>query len=151
MRNIVWPLLVLTAASCGPQAQKPSARSMSGFPCLSPDSGIIAYGDILIDSAETGDASGVQLTFQMRADTLQGFVRNATGEIPPLLPLKDLKSYANGDSIRFWFGDSANKDISRYRFGCDQLIGTVQPFATSQSPGSTYVDTMRRSVPIKGP
>lgn len=139
------------ALSCGRQTQETSDRSMSRFPCLSPDSGTIAYGDILIDSAETGDASGVQLTFQMRGDTLRGFVRNATGEIPPLLPLRDLKSYANGDSVGFWFGDSANKDIGRYRFACDQLIGTVQPFVTPQSPGSTYVDTMRRSIAIKGP
>jgi hypothetical protein len=150
VRKIVWSLVVLTAWGCRSQTQNESAGSPSRFPCLSPDSGTLAYGDILIDSAETGDASGVQFTFQMH-DTLQGFVRDATGEIPPALPLKDLKSFAMGDSISFWFGDDLNKSIHRYQFRCDQLLGTAQPFVTPQSPGSTYVDTMRRSVPIKKP
>jgi hypothetical protein len=87
----------------------------------------------------------------MHGDTLQGFVRDATGEIPPALPLKDLKSFALGDSISFWFGDDDNKSIYRYQFRCDQLLGTVQPFVAPQSPGSTYVDTMRRSVPTRQP
>jgi len=118
---------------------------------MSPDSGTLAYGDMLVDSVETGDVSGVQFTFQMHGDTLRGFVRDASGEIPPRLPLNDLKTFAMGDSISFWFGDEHNKDFRRYQFRCDQLVGTAQPFFTPESPGSTYVDTMRRSIPIESP
>lgn len=151
MRTIVCSLIIVAGLGCGSGSQDQPAKTASRFPCLSPDSGTLAYGDMLVDSAETGDVSGVQFTFQMRGDTLQGFVRDASGEIPPRLPLQGLKTFAMGDSISFWFGDEHNQDIRRYQFRCDQLVGTAQPFVTPQDPGSTYVDTMRRSIPIKSP
>jgi len=82
VRMIVWSLVALTGWSCRSETQREPLSSASRFPCLSPDSGTIAYGDILVDSVETGDASGLQFTFQMHSDTLRGFVRDASGEIP---------------------------------------------------------------------
>jgi hypothetical protein len=144
-------LVVLTSLSCGSRSQGDSAAVPAHLACLSPDSGTIAYGVIQVDTGETGDASGVQFSFKMHGDTLKGFVRNATGETPPALPLQDLRSFAMGDSVSFWFGEEDERDIRRYRFTCEELSGTARPFVTPTDSGPMRVSILQRSPPITSP
>jgi hypothetical protein len=133
-------------------SQESPVTTQSRVPCLSPDSGTLAYGTIAVDSSgETGDASGIQYTFNLEGDSLRGFVRDATGEIPPRLPLKDVHTFANGDSLSFVFGDEGDQNIHRYRFSCDALTRVIQKPGTPGRPGRTSFDTLRRSVPITAP
>ena len=147
-RTMGAAIVLLGCSSCGSQPQARSA-TLPHLSCLSPDS-TLAYGTIEVDSGETGDASGIQFTFGVRGDSLEGFVRDARGETPPAVPLKDVRVYAMGDSLSFWYGDRT-RYFRRYQFRCDGLSGTARRFVTGSSAGEIAPDTLRRAVPITSP
>ena len=150
MRRILLAVLAIGLWSCQSQSVERSGRTLPKLACLSPDSGALAFGRIAVDSAETGDASGVQFTFELHGDSLRGFVRDARGEIPPRAPLKGLQVFSEGDSISFWYGDKT-KYFRRYQLRCDSLSGSARFFVTASSNGVTRPSSLARSSPITAP
>jgi hypothetical protein len=142
--------------ACRPRADAPKAAAASQkspvprMECLSPDSAPIAYGRIRVSNV-TGDASGVQVAFQVKDDEFLGLVRDARGETPPQVPLQDLRYDSVGDTISFWYGDGGTRFVYKYHMTCEELSGLARLFVTDTDTGLVREQGMARAPRILSP
>ena len=150
LRALAIALMVL-ASGCQRSAPQPQSEPGARLPCLNPDSGAIAFGEIAI-SPETEDAAGVQFTFRQDGDSLKGFVRDARGEIPRARPLQEVTLDPLSDTVTFWYASGAGaRYIYRYRLTCSELSGVARRFVTATERGVSGIDTVRRATRIDSP
>ena len=119
-------------------------------PCFAPESGAVAYGAIDVDSGETGDASGVQFSCVVRGDSLHGFVRDARGQMPQAVPLREVRFDPATDTVSFWYGDRTRYRY-RYHMDCRALSGIARLFVTDRDTGAVRTDTVMRAPLITRP
>ena len=120
------------------------------LPCLSPDSGRVAYGSI-VTSPQDGDQSGVQFSFAIQQGRLKGWVRDARGETPPERALDTLTVGRSGDSLFFGYRTNDSWYIYRVRITCKQLTGEARLFVTAHSLGKLVPITLHRAEWISQP
>lgn len=143
-------LLITAFAADGCQSSQKELARVPQMSCFAPESGAVAYGAIDVDSGETGDASGVQFSFVVRGDSLRGFVVDARGEIPPAVPLKDVRFDPATDTVSFWYGDQTRHHF-RYHVTCQELAGLARRFVTDRDTGMVRRDTVVRASVVTRP
>jgi hypothetical protein len=120
------------------------------LPCLSPDSGRVAYGSV-VTSPQDGDQSGVQFSFAIQQGRLKGWVRDARGEMPPEGALDTLAIGTTGDSLFFGYRTDDTWYIYRVRITCRQLTGEARLFVTAHSLRKLVPISLRRAEWISKP
>ncbi len=121
------------------------------LPCFRTDSGTVAFGKMTTSPADQ-DVSGVQFSFEVRAGRLLGYVRDASGEVPPRRPLQQLHFDAGTDTLSFVYVDSpTTRDSYRYHVSCDKLTGVARLFMTPTDTGVLVHDTLPRAAVITAP
>lgn len=97
------------------------------------------FSDIEVDTAETGDASGLQITLRRSPNGWHGEVAEAAGELGQNAPVAGLVVQAP-DSVRFGMlvDGTADTAVFRGRASCDSLWGQQRTFARDPWEAKSY-------------
>jgi len=142
-------IVLALSLSARPALAQGSEHSLK-LPCLSPDSGRVAYGSI-VTSPQDGDQSGVQFSFAIQEGRLKGWVRDARGQMPPEGALDTLSIGTSSDSLFFGYRTDDTWYIYRVRITCKQMTGEARLFVTAHSLGKLVPITLRRAEWISKP
>jgi len=86
----------------------------------------LIFGKISV-SPETGDASGLEFSFEVFGDSLRGAYRGAAGEVSRPGALQGLRYDQATDSVAFWYTTGGrNIYYVRGRITCSAFDGTIR-------------------------
>lgn len=121
-----------TASGAGHASSSSATHVLTG--CLIGDTAV--YSDIRIDTAETGDASGVQITLRRTGARWQGQTAEAAGELGSGVPIARVVLTPPDSIILDMPQELGAPDTSHFRgrISCDSLWG--QQLIYRESPPS---------------
>ena len=97
------------------------------------------------------DVSGTQISFEVRAGKLFGFIRLAEGQIGFKRPLQRMHFDSRTGTVTFIHVIGSERSVFEYHVSCERLTGTARLYVTAQDTGVLVRDTLTRSVPITRP
>ncbi|HST62833.1 MAG TPA: hypothetical protein VLK84_29270 [Longimicrobium sp.] len=109
-------------------AAVPASQPQTAFACLSADSvgggrDTLVFSDVTL-SAETGDASGTEISLWQEGTAWRGATREAEGELGSPRPLESLALDPRDGRIALAYGNGSG-DVFRFQgaFSCERLSG----------------------------
>jgi len=99
----------------------------------------LVYGLLGIDREVTGDFYGLEISFQVVADSLRGYVRIGEGPLTGPFALESLDYDTQADSLHSWYTEGGRERFAlSMRVTCSGLSGTTTAVVV---PSPTYSDS----------